>query len=112
MAVTFEMVRQSALDLPGVAEGSSFGTPCLRVGKTLIARLKEDGVTLVLKIDLMERDILTETAPETFFVTDHYRAYPLVLVDLRTVALDQIESLLRRAWFASASKRRRGKGGG
>ena len=82
MALTYALVRDAALRLPSVSEGTSYGTPCLRVGKTLIARLREDGQTLVLKIDLMERDILTETDPATFFTTDHYRGYPLVLVNL------------------------------
>ncbi|MDB5394032.1 MAG: hypothetical protein JWM91_1538 [Rhodospirillales bacterium] len=105
VTVTYDIVRNSALKLPSVSEGTSYGTPCLRVGKTLIARLKEDGQTLVLKVDLMERDILIEMQPDIFFTTDHYRGYPLVLVSLPKVDLAQIEMLLRRAWFAAAPKR-------
>jgi hypothetical protein len=102
MAVTFEMVRDAALALPSVIESTSYGTPALKAGKTLIARLKEDGETLVLKVDLMERDILLETSPDIFFLTDHYRGYPLVLVRMPKADIRQIEMLLRRAWFAAA----------
>ena len=105
MAVTFEMVRDAALALPSVIESTSYGTPALKAGKTLIARLKEDGETLVLKVDLMERDILLETSPDIFFLTDHYRGYPLVLVRMPKADIRQIEMLLRRAWFAAAPKR-------
>jgi hypothetical protein len=105
MGVTFDQVRQAALKLPSVFEGTSYGTPALRAGKTLIARLKEDGETLVLKVDPMERDILTETQPGVFFITDHYRGYPLVLARLPEADLAQIEALLRRAWFAAAPKK-------
>jgi hypothetical protein len=105
VAVTYDNVRDAALKLPSVSEGTSYGTPCIRIGKTLIARLKEDGSTLVLKIDLMERDILIESEPEVFFTTDHYRGYPIVLVNLPKVDLPRIEMLLRRAWFATAPKR-------
>lgn len=105
MAVTFDMIRDAALALPSVSEGTSYGTPALKAGKTLIARLNEDGETLVLKVDLMERDILLERAPDTFFLTDHYRGYRLVLVRLARVDMQQIEGLLRRAWFAAAPKR-------
>jgi hypothetical protein len=105
MSVDFDMVRTAALKLPSVFEGTSYGTPCLRVGKTLIARLREDGETLVLKIDPMERDVLMEAEPDVFFTTDHYRGYPLVLVHMPKAALDHIEMLLRRAWFAAAPKR-------
>ena len=38
MAVTFEMVRDVALELPSVVESTSYGTPALKAGKTLIAR--------------------------------------------------------------------------
>jgi len=105
MAVTFDMVRQTALTLPSVSEGTSYGTPCLRVGKTMIARLREDSETLVLKVDPMERDILMEAEPDIFFTTDHYRGYPIVLVRLPKADLNHIEMLLRRAWFAAAPKR-------
>lgn len=105
MTLTYEMVRTAALKLPSVFDGTSYGTPCLRVGKTLIARLREDGETLVLKIDPMERDILIDAEPGVFFTNDHYRGYPIVLVRLPKAELDHIEMLLRRAWFAAAPKR-------
>jgi hypothetical protein len=98
------MIRDAALELPSVTESTSYGTPALKVGKTLIARLKEDGETLVLKVDLMERDSLLESAPDIFFLTDHYRGYPLVLVRLARADIRQMEMLLRRAWFAAAPK--------
>jgi hypothetical protein len=50
MPLSFEDVRQMGLALPGVEEGTSYGTPALKVGKKLLARLKEDGETLVLKL--------------------------------------------------------------
>ena len=106
MALTIEAVRAAALKLPSVSEGTSYGTPALRIGKKMIARLLEDGETLVLKIDSFERDILLEAQPEIFFVTDHYRSYPLVLVRLPKASLEHVEMLLRRAWFAAAPKKR------
>ena len=105
MAVTFDMVREAALKLPSVSESTSYGTPCLRVGKTMICRLREDGETLVLKLDMMEREILMEAEPDVFFITDHYRGYPTVLMRLPKADIDHIEMLLRRAWFAAAPKR-------
>ena len=105
MAVTFDMVRAAALKLPSVSEGTSYGTACLRIGKTMICRLREDSETLVLKVDPMERDVLMEAEPDVFFTTDHYRGYPLVLVRLPKADIDHIDMLLRRAWFAAAPKR-------
>ena len=105
MAVTFDMVRAAALKLPSVSESTSYGTPCLRIGKSMICHLREDNETLVLKVDPMERDVLMEAEPDIFSTTDHYRGYPLVLVSLPKADIGHIEILLRRAWFAAAPKR-------
>jgi hypothetical protein len=105
VGLTFADVRQMALALPGIEEGRSYGTPALRVGKKFLVRLKEDGETLVLKLGFDERDMLMEAAPEAFFITDHYRAWPSVLVRLAHVHQGTLERLLRQAWREAAPKR-------
>jgi len=45
-----------------------------------------------------EREMLIAAAPETFFITDHYRNYPRVLVRLRTVEPGTLTRLLIQAW--------------
>jgi hypothetical protein len=106
--VTFETARQIALALPEVEEGTSYGTPAFKVGKgkgKLIARLREDGDSLVVKIDFLKRDILINADPETFYITDHYRDYPYVLVRLSSVRRDVLRDLLEQAWRLEAPKR-------
>lgn len=98
-------VRRLALALPGVEEGTSYGTPAFRVRKKLFARLWEDGETLVLKTDFDERAVLLETDPDTFFLTDHYEDYPWVLVRLPAVDRAELAELLEDAWRRLASKR-------
>jgi hypothetical protein len=102
--VTFDTVRELALALPGVEEGLSYGTPAFRLRKTLLARLHQEGEALVLKMDPLTRDTLMEADPETFFVTDHYRGYPWVLVRLATVRREQLRDLLDDAWRSAAPK--------
>ncbi len=93
-----------AKKLPGVEEGSSCGTPALRVRKKLRARLKEDGETVALRVDVLERDLLLESDSKAFLLTDHYRPYPFVLVLLQHVRLDVVEELLEQAWRSEAPK--------
>jgi hypothetical protein len=102
--VTWESVLQAGLRLPAVEEGVSYGTPALRVRGKLFVRLKEDGETIVLRTDLAERDHLIAAAPGLFFLTDHYRDYPWVLVRLSAVDPADLETLLSDAWRRVAPK--------
>ena len=58
---TYDTVRKLALALPGVEEGTSYGTPALKVRGKLFVRLKEDGETIVLRSDSFDRAHLLET---------------------------------------------------
>ena len=103
--VSFEEVRQIALALPAVEEGKSYGTPAFRVGKKFLARLKEDGETLVVRIGFDEREVLMQVDPATFYITEHYRGYPAVLVRLANVDSDRLQEVLLEAWRNHASKK-------
>jgi hypothetical protein len=103
--VSYETVCELARRLPGVEEGTSYGTPALKVRGKLFVRLKEDGETIVLRTDAFEREHLLRMAPETFFITDHYRDYPWVLVRLSAITAAQLQELLEDAWRRVAPKR-------
>jgi hypothetical protein len=92
--VTYEDVVALGLALPGVEESTSYGTPALKLKGKLLARLKEDGVTLVLIPGFEERDRLMRSRPRVFFITEHYRNYPAVLVRLPLVRPAQLRELL------------------
>lgn len=104
-AVDYDAVRQAAARLPGVVEGTSYGTPALKVRGKLLARLREDGRTLVLRCDFVQREMLMQAAPEVFFVTDHYRDHAWVLIDLAKVSREALPGLLEDAWRPLAGKK-------
>lgn len=91
--------------LPGVEEGTSYGTPALKVKGKVLARLWEDGETMVLRTTFEARTHLLATRPRAFFFTEHYRDYPLVLVRLSAVTEAVIDPLLVDAWRHVAPKR-------
>jgi hypothetical protein len=103
--VPFAQLRAYVMALPGVEEGTSYGTPAFRVKGRFFARLWEDGETLVLKTDFYERDHLIGSEPETFFTTDHYRGYPSVLVRLPSVRPGHLRALLLDSWRRHAPAR-------
>jgi len=103
--VTFDTVRRIALALPEVDEGTSYGTPSLRVRGKSFVRLWEDGDTIVLTINPYERAFLIEAEPAAFHVTDHYRDYPRVLARLSAVKPDQLRERIVESWRLTAPKR-------
>jgi hypothetical protein len=103
--MTFDDVRKFALAWPEVEDGTSYGTAALKVRKKLLARLKEDGDSLVMPgVPQDEREMLVESRPKLFYFTDHYRNYPIVLIRLPQARRTDVEPLLRRQWRALASK--------
>ncbi|MBN3832760.1 MmcQ/YjbR family DNA-binding protein [Burkholderia sp. Ac-20344] len=99
--MTFDDVRQIALAWRGVEEGTSYGTPALRVTGKMLARLREDGDTLVVKgVGPDERAWLIESEPDVYYVTDHYVGWPIVLVRLSAARPDAVKNLLLREWQA------------
>jgi hypothetical protein len=105
--VTYETVREMVRELPGAVEGTSYGTPAYRVGKHLFVRKHQDGESLVVKIDPDQRAIRMRADPEAYYITDHYRNYPWMLVRLSTVDPDDLRDLLQDAWRQSAPQRLR-----
>lgn len=103
--VTFATAAEMALRLPGVEAGTSYGTPAFRVKGKFLARLKEDGGTLVVRIDQDDREAWMAADPETFFITDHYRGWPAMLVRLSSVDRGELRKLLEIAWRYAAPKR-------
>jgi hypothetical protein len=95
--VTFDEVRKLALALERVEESTSYGTPAFKVGGKLVARLREDGETLVVGMSRDEREELLAADPNTYYLTDHYLNYPWILVRLPRVHPDALRDLLRGA---------------
>ena len=102
--VTFEQVRLIAHTLPGVEDSTSYGTPALKVRGKLLARLHQSGECLVLRAALLDREILLQSDPRVFFITDHYRDYPWILVRFASVDPRALPELIERAWRLVAPK--------
>lgn len=106
--ITFATVRDMVRGLPGVEEGTAYGSPALRVkGKlfTCIAINKSaDPDSLVVIIGFDQRDELIAAEPDIYYTTDHYVNYPSVLVRLRRVHPDALRDLLRMAHHVVSTK--------
>jgi len=110
-ALTFATVRTIGLALPGVEACTKYdGSPVLKLGGSFMAGLathrSAEPDTLVVRVALEQRDAILEEAPDTYYVTDYYRPYPLVLVRLARVDRDALRDLLTVSWRLTLPKAR------
>jgi hypothetical protein len=108
----FQIVTTVGLGLPDVEATTRYdGSPVLKLGGCFMAGLAthasaEPG-TLVVRFDAEEREWLIEDAPETYYLTDYYRRYPLVLVRLSRIERDALRDVLSVSWRLTSAKSRK-----
>jgi len=110
----FAIVTRVGLTLPDVEAARRYdGSRVLKVRGCFMAGLathpSAEPATLVVRVDVEERELLLEDAPEIYYVTDYYRKYPLVLVRLSRIdrdALHDVLSVSRRLTMAKTRRRR------
>ena len=90
-------LRRAAAGMPHVVDGTSYGTPALKLGKKLLARVK-DPATVVLACPLEDKALLIEAAPDIYFETDHYRGWPLVLARIEAISEAELRHRLEIGW--------------
>jgi len=102
----WEDVVAVASRFPEVSEGTSYGTPALRVKDKFLCRMRTNPDALVVRvIDVGDQQALLQGDPDVFFTTPHYDGSPYVLVRLETVASETLEELIEDAWRIQAPKR-------
>jgi hypothetical protein len=103
--VTFDDVREIALELPEVREGITHGSPSFYLGKKFMGVLGDNNDILIMKSAIVERDLLVQFEPEKYFITDHYVPFDYVLVRMANVDKDEIRDLFHKAWRRLALKK-------
>jgi hypothetical protein len=103
------MVTAAGLALPDVAVTTRYdGSQVLKRGGSFMAGLathpSAEPDTLVVRATYEEREWLLEEAPETYYLTDYYRRYPLVLVRLSRIDQDALRDVLSTSWRLTAAK--------
>ena len=95
----FDDVRRIGLTLPDVEATTRYdGSPVLKLAGVFMAGLathrSAEPNTLVVRADLEERESFIEDAPDTYYLTEYYRPYPLVLVRLERISREALRELL------------------
>ena len=100
--MTFRTVRAIGLKLPGAETATMYGAPALKVNGKMFACIAShksaEPNTLVVWIDVAQRDALLADDPDTYYLKEHYENHPCVLVRLARVTPDAMEDLLAGSW--------------
>ena len=87
--------RKIMLAIPGAYERLWFHKPAVFLHDRFLAKThdKEDAVTL--QVGSMEmRDMMLEADPRLFYITDHYRNFPFVLIRLSALTKTVLKEML------------------
>jgi hypothetical protein len=108
----FDLVREIGLSMPDVKASVKYdGSPVLKAGGSFMAGIATDesaeADSLVVRCEFADRELFIEDAPDTYYVTDYYERYPVVLVRLSEVdeaALRDLLSVSRKMALAKARR--------
>lgn len=107
--LSFADVRAIARTLDGVEERTAYGSPALRLNKTMIACIainkEAEPNSLMIRMPIDQRDELIAAEPDIYYLKPHYEPYPCVLVRLSRVHKDALRDLLSGAWRRAAAKK-------
>lgn len=95
MPLTKAEARKVMLAIAGTDERPWFNQPSVFLHDRFLAKThhKEDAVTL--QVGSMEmRDMMLEAEPELFYITDHYRKFPFLLVRLSALTRTVLKQML------------------
>jgi len=104
--VSHAELRKIALSFPAASEGTSYGKPSFLIAGKFFTRLRSEDDSLVLVVgSIDERDMLIESDPVLFHITDHYRDYPAVLARRTVIDAATLHGMLERRWRVIAPKK-------
>ena len=108
----FDVVKELGCSLPNVEATTRYdGAPVLKAHGVFMAGLamhaSAEPDTLVVRAEFEEREGLLEDAPDTYYVTDYYRRYPVVLARLSLLNREVLRELLTGSWRLAVERRRK-----
>jgi hypothetical protein len=84
--ITKAEARKVMLSVKGTSEGPYFGRPSVFYGESFVGRVHDKEEAVALRVGTIEmRDVMLEAEPRLFYITDHYKPWPMLLARLKTL---------------------------
>lgn len=100
----FDEVVKIGLEFDDVVESTSYGTPALKRKKAFMIRLKEDGESIVVRLDWDSHDRFLSTRSNVFFKTPHFEGYNALLVRLEDLDEVLAREIIDLSWHEAPNK--------
>ena len=87
--------HKAALSVPGTSEKPYFRKPSIFFGDDFVAVVHDKHEAVVLRVGSIEmRDLMLEAEPDLFYITDHYKPWPGLLVRLSMLDTKTLKNLI------------------
>ena len=97
--------RKIALTTDGASEGLYFGKPAIFVQDEYLCRVHDKEDAVVLRTGSMEmREVMLEAEPRLFYITYHYKSFPVILARLARLDRKTLKELLAARLLRLAAK--------
>ena len=93
--ITKAEARKIMLSIPGTDERLWFREPSIFIHDRFLAKTHKTEDAVTLQVGSMEmRDMMLEADPKLFYITDHYRKFPFVLIRLSALTKTVLKEML------------------
>ena len=90
MSEIFDRVRKLGLRLEGAEEGTSYGSPALKVrGQAFVSiptNKAAEPDSIVVRLSFTERDLRLHAEPRIYYLKPHYEGYPCILARVKLMS--------------------------
>ena len=74
------------LAMKGASEAPYFGKPAVFYAESFVGRVHDKEEAVALRVGTIEmRDVMLEAEPSLFYITDHYKPWPMLLARLKVL---------------------------
>src|ERR1700753_3568196 len=87
--------RKIMLAMKGTSEAPYFGKPAVFYPYKFVGRVHDKEDAVALRVGTMEmRDVMLEAEPKLFYITDHYKPWPMLLARLKALNSKTLKDLV------------------
>ena len=87
--------RKIMLAMKGASEAPYFGKPAVFYAESFVGRVHDKEEAVALRVGTIEmRDVMLEAEPRLFYITDHYKPWPMLLARLKVLDKTTLKELV------------------